>query len=276
MQENSNTTGITGSPTIGEIIRICSTMYRLGWNERNGGNISMIINEDEVKKYLDTEKTREDFDLHFDAGELEGKLFAVTRTGSYFRNMETDPAYNLGIIRINRGGRSAGILWGLTDQGRPTSELSSHLRSHIARLRQEPRHRIVMHSHAVNTVAMTYVHPLDEREFTRSLWRMETECIIVFPEGVGVLPWMICGNDEIGQATAEKMERFRVCVWAQHGIFAAGSSIDEAFGLIETVEKAAQIYLKVIDKKILNTISDSELKLLAETFKVPYRKDFLD
>jgi rhamnulose-1-phosphate aldolase len=87
---------------------------------------------------------------------------------------------------------------------------------------------------------------------------------------------MICGNDEIGRVTAEKMKQYRVCVWAQHGIFAAGASLDEALGLIEAVEKAAEIYIKVMNSKLLQSITDDELKTLAGAFGLDYRKDFLD
>ena len=47
-----------------------------------------------------------------------------------------------------------------------------------------------------------------------------------------------CGTNEIGAATAKKMEEFRLVVWSMHGIYGAGRTMDEAFGLIETVEKA--------------------------------------
>ncbi|MDR1444362.1 MAG: rhamnulose-1-phosphate aldolase [Treponema sp.] len=264
------------APVMRELIKTCSNMYRLGWNERNGGNISLIIDQEEAARYLDTTVSLGNFNFQFDASELAGRIFAVTRTGSYFKNVETDPEHNLGIIKINPDGKSASLLWGFSGGGRPTSELSSHLCSHIVRLRQDKNHRVVTHCHAANTLAMTFIHSLDDRSFTRTLWRMITECIVVFPEGVGVLPWMLCGNDEIGQATAEKMKEYRICIWAQHGIFAAGASLDEAFGLIETVEKAAEIYIKIMNSKILQSITDSELKAVAETFGLDYRKDFLD
>ena len=123
---------------------------------------------------------------------------------------------------------------------------------------------------------MTFVHSLDEKEFTRTLWQMCTECIMVFPDGVNVLPWMLCGTNEIGIATAEKMETARLVVWSQHGIYGAGKDMDETFGLIETVEKAAQIFMLTYQTPRINTIKDSELKLLAEAFGVKYRKDFLN
>lgn len=52
--------------------------------------------------------------------------------------------------------------------------------------------------------------------------------------------------------------------------------MDETFGLIETVEKAAQIFMLTSHMERINTIKDSEMKELAEFFKVDYRKDFLD
>ena len=90
--------------------------------------------------------------------------------------------------------------------------------SHIERLKLDPKHRIVMHTHPANIIAMTFIHELNDRAFTRTLWQMITECMVVFPEGVGVLPWMVCGNTEIGIVTAEKMKQYRSVIWGQHGI----------------------------------------------------------
>ncbi|MDY6017893.1 MAG: class II aldolase/adducin family protein, partial [Oscillospiraceae bacterium] len=33
-----------------------ANMYRMGWDERNGGNISMMLDNDEVSEYLDINK----------------------------------------------------------------------------------------------------------------------------------------------------------------------------------------------------------------------------
>ena len=90
-----------------------------------------------------------------------------------------------------------------------------------------------------------------------------------------MLPWMLCGTNEIGEATAEKMKTFRLVIWGMHGIYGAGKTMDETFGLIETVEKAAEIYMLTSSLPRINTISDDQLKELAEYFGVNYRKDFL-
>lgn len=267
---------ILTAPFVKEMCDTTANMYRLGWDERNGGNISYLLDENEVAEYLDLNHVIRTISTGFDAPELIGKIFIVTGTGKYFKNVEKDPENNLGIIRIAKDGTTAELLWGYSDGGKFTSELPAHLMSHRARLKVDPENRVVMHSHPTNTLAMNYVHELDEKKITHTLWEMCTECIVVFPDGVGVLPWMLCGTNEIGEATAEKMKEFRLVIWGMHGIYGAGKTMDETFGLIETVEKAAQIYMLTCNMPRVNTIKDSEMQQLAEFFRVDYRKDFLN
>lgn len=259
-----------------EMKKTTANMYRLGWDERNGGNISYMLDENVVGEYLDLNHVIRTIPIGFDARELSGRIFIVTGTGRYFKNVESDPENNLGIIRIGEDGTTAELLWGYKDGGRFTSELPAHLMSHIARLKVDPENRVIMHSHPTNTLAMNYVIELDEKQITHALWEMCTECIVVFPDGVGVLPWMLCGTNEIGEVTAGKMKEFRLVIWAMHGIYGAGKTMDETFGLIETVEKAAQIYMLTAHLPRVNTIKDEEMKTLAEAFGVNYRKDFLN
>ncbi len=267
---------ILTAPFLIEMCKTTANMYRLGWDERNGGNVSYLIPEEEVKEYLDVKKVIRRIPTGFKAEALAGKYFIVTGTGKYFKNVESDPETNLGVLRISEDGEAAELLWGYKDGGRFTSEFPAHMMSHIARLAKDPENRVVMHCHPTNLLAMNYVHELSEAKLTHTLWEMCTECIVVFPDGVGVLPWMLCGTNEIGEATAKKMEEFRVVVWALHGVYGAGKTMDETFGLIETVEKAAEIYMLTAHLPRINTIRDEDMVRLAEFFKVKYRKDFLN
>lgn len=273
---------ITDAPFLKEMCLTTANMYRLGWDERNGGNISYMLDENTVSEYHDIRKVKRVIPImgvneaNFDITPLAGKYFIVTGTGKYFRNTASDPENNLGIVRIPEKGRYLELLWGFNDGGRPTSEFPSHMMSHIARLKKDPKNRVVIHSHPTNLLAMNYVHELDEKKFTHTLWEMSTESIVVFPEGIGILPWMLCGTDAIGRATAKKMEEFRLVIWAMHGIYGAGRDLDETFGLIETVEKAAGIYMLTAHLPRINTIKDEDMVKLAEFFGVDYRKDFLD
>ncbi|MCD7776178.1 MAG: rhamnulose-1-phosphate aldolase, partial [Firmicutes bacterium] len=236
--------------------KITSNMYRFGWNERNGGNISLLLDEDEVTPYVDTKCVIRAIPTGFDALSLAGKYFLVTGTGKYFRNVEDDPENTLGLVRISQSGDAAELLWGYSDGGKFTSEFPAHMMSHMARLSVDPENRVVMHCHPTYTLAMNYVHELSDEAFTHTLWQMCTECIVVFPEGVGVLPWMLCGTNEIGAATSVKMKEFRTVIWGMHGIYCAGKTLDETFGLVETVEKAAEIYMLTLPAPRINTIKD--------------------
>ncbi len=267
---------ILEAPFLIEMVRTTTNMYAHGWDERNGGNISLLLSEEEVKDYLDPGTVLREISTGFEAPELEGKCFLVTGTGKYFKNVQYAPEVNLGLVKLTDGGKTAQLLWGFSDGGKFTSEFPAHMMSHATRLKVDPQNRVVMHCHPANLLAMTYVHDLDEKVFTRTLWQMCTECIVVFPDGVNVLPWMLCGTNEIGIATAEKMKTARLVVWAQHGIYGAGKDLDETFGLIETAEKAAEIYMKIAHLPLKNTISDEQMHLLEERFGVKARGGWLD
>ena len=266
---------ILTAPFMIEMIRTATNMYDHGWDERNGGNISLMLDKTEAREYLDAEKVLRTIPTGFTAPELDGKYFLVTGTGKYFKNVQYAPDINLGIVRLKEQGRQADLLWGYTDGGQFTSEFPAHMMSHVARLKVDPSNRVVMHCHPANILAMTYIHDLDEKKFTRTLWQMCTECIVVFPEGVNVLPWMLCGTNEIGEATAEKMLTARLVVWSQHGIYGVGKDLDETFGLIETAEKAAEIYMKIAHLPLINTITDDQMHQLEERFGIRAREGYL-
>lgn len=42
------------------------------------------------------------------------------------------------------------------------------------------------------------------------LWKMQAESLVVFPEGIGIIPYMTPGTNKIGKATAAKMSKFKV------------------------------------------------------------------
>lgn len=262
-------------PFIREMSEITQHMWRNGWDERNGGNVSYILDEAEVAKYLDINNVIRVIQPAFPVNELAGKYFIVTGSGKYFKNVLQDPSGNLGVLRVSKDGTKLELLWGLDNDAKPTSELPSHFMSHIERLKADPDHRVVIHNHATNVLAMTFIHDLDEAKFTKTLWEMCTECIVVFPDGIGIIPWMVPGSSEIGRATADKMKEYRSVIWPQHGIFGTGTSIDEAFGLIETIEKAAQIYMLIAHHEIKQRITEQELSDLAAAFGVTPRPGIL-
>ena len=50
---------ILTAPWMVEMIRTVTNMYDHGWNERNGGNVSLLLEEPQVKEYVDSAVLRE-------------------------------------------------------------------------------------------------------------------------------------------------------------------------------------------------------------------------
>ncbi|ATO56729.1 rhamnulose-1-phosphate aldolase [Loigolactobacillus coryniformis subsp. coryniformis] len=265
------------SPYADEMRKITLGLYTHGWDERNGGNVSYRLTKEEVSQYADVDTVLRNVKIDFDASELAGQYFLVTGTGRYFKNVYDHCERDAGLVQIAADGHSVDIHWGFNDGGQPTSEFPAHLMTHINRLKVDSDQRIVMHCHPTNLVGMSFTVPLDEKTFSRILWKMQAESIVVFPEGLGVIPYMTPGTNDIGAATAAKMKDFRVVLWPHHGIFAAGDSMDETFGLIETVEKAALIYTTVQAQggHFLQEITDKDLADLAARFSIKPNPDFL-
>ena len=68
------------APFLKEMCRTADNMYRLGWDERNGGNVSYMLDNDEVAEYLDITKPIRTIPTGFEAKPLAGKIFIVTGT----------------------------------------------------------------------------------------------------------------------------------------------------------------------------------------------------
>jgi len=87
---------------------------------------------------------------------------------------------------------------------------------------------------------------------------------------------MVPGGKEIADASVKLMEKYRVVVWAHHGLFVCGDDFDEAFGLMDTVEKAAEICVKVRSMGgKQQTIPEDGFRQLAKDFKIDLNQDFL-
>lgn len=139
------------------------------------------------------------------------------------------------------------------------------------------KYRVIYHAHTTNVIALTFVLPLEDEVFTRELWEMATECTVVFPDGIGVVPWMVPGGRDIAVATSKLMKQYDVAIWAHHGMFAAGEDFDLTFGLMHTVEKAAEILVKMrsIQSEKRQTITSDDFRNLAVDFGVVLPEKFL-
>jgi rhamnulose-1-phosphate aldolase len=78
-----------------------------------------------------------------------------------------------------------------------------------------------MHCHATNLIALTYVLENNTALITRKLWEGSTECLVVFPDGVGILPWMVPVQMKLVRRPPRKCRNTR-WLWPFHGVFGSG------------------------------------------------------
>lgn len=251
-----------------------------GWlhnfHERNGGNLSYRMKKEEAESVKECFSAKEWKEIGVSVPFLAGEYFLMTGSGKFFQNIQDDPEANVCIIEVDDKGEKYRQVWGLKNGGKPTSELPSHLMNLEVKKKIDDKYRVVYHAHPANIVALTFVLPLTDEAFTRELWEMITECAMVFPSGLGVVEWMVPGSMEVAIATSEKMKSYDAVVWAHHGLFAAGEDFDFTFGLMHTIEKAAEVLVKV--KSMggkQQTMSVKNLKDLAKDYDLVLPEKFL-
>lgn len=233
----------SNSECLQRFIRLCNGAWKRGWHEANGGNLSYRLSREELDAFSDEAGPSGKWQLLPTAfPELAREGFLISASGAYLSNAAIDPEKNLGVIEISDDGSAYRVRWGL-EGSHPSSELLTHLSVFRSSANDGEDDVVVYHAHPPNVLALSAVKAADSKEWTNVLWRSMTESVIMFPQGLAVIDWMVPGSPELAEKTRELMKRHRACVWAHHGIMVRGRSFDEAFGVVDTVEKAAGVYL---------------------------------
>lgn len=240
---------VTDTKFVQDYIAMAMHGDALGWHERNGGNFTYWLQDDEVRSIKEElTVSNEWLAIGTSVPYLANQYFLISGTGQFFHNMQKDPTHTIGIIQIDETGEKYQILWGLEAGDKPTSELPTHLMNMEVKAKQtKDANRVIYHCHCPNIIALTFILPLESEVFTRELWEIMTECPVIFPEGVGVVEWMVPGGKQIAIKTSQEMKEhgYNAVIWAHHGMFCSGTDFDQTFGLMHTIEKAAEIWLKV-------------------------------
>lgn len=265
---------------INELCHVTYDMWNKGWDEYNGGNVSYRLKENEVKTlekdlaktlysfYPDNRIETEVLDV---PKHIQGEYILITASGSHFRTLCLQPHVDTGIIKLTSKGYQ--VVAGFVTGKRPTSEIFMHILAHAARLKVDPNHRVVIHNHATNIAVYSLLDEVTSESLTLDLWSVLTESIVVFHDGIAVLPWEVPGTQLIGIDTARELETHRLVVWAKHGVLSTGKDYQDCFGLIETADKAAHIALelkRVSGKSVSenNVLSKADLKKICDVLGV--------
>jgi rhamnulose-1-phosphate aldolase len=226
-----------------EMAEVGAQLWTRGWAERNAGNLSVDVTEFVPPEESDPAR-RVELPETLAQPELAGRCFFVTATGARLRELVDRSARSLLLVQVEASLDGYSVVWGSEGARLATSELPAHLEVHGFLRKSGSPHSAVVHTHPTHLVALTQIEALAREDvLNQLLWSMHPEVKVVLPEGVGFAPYRCPGSTELAAATVEALRDHRLCLWEKHGCLAVGRDVFEAFDLIDTANKAAEIYL---------------------------------
>ena len=226
-----------------KIAEVGTHLWARGWAERNAGNLSVDVTELVPTEEPDPVRCVE-LPGAVAQPELAERCFLITATGARLRELADRGRRCLLLVRIEAGLDRYRILWDREGTSLATSELPAHLEVHGFLRKSASPYSAVLHTHPTHLIALTQIEALAREDvLNQLLWSMHPEVKVVLPEGVGFAPYRCPGSDELATATVEALRDRRICLWEKHGCVSVGHDIVEAFDLIDTANKAAEIYL---------------------------------
>ena len=249
-----------------EVGEVAGFLWDRIWCERNGGNISVLIEE---------EITAGDDDRYVEMAvpeEAAGKTFFVTQTGGRLRELRDRPGEVSAIVQFDKTGRGYFVRESKNPTFSATSEFISHVMVHLDLIRRGSEHRVLLHCHPHELIALSH-HPqlsTDETAFNTACLSMLPEVRAFVPRGMAVLPYALPGSSELARLTVEAFRTRDVVIWSQHGAAATGRTINEAFDYLDVANKGAAIYLQCLSAGFTPVgMSEQQMLELEREFNLP-------
>lgn len=237
---------IDGLPELKDIQETAYWLSQRGWAEGGSGNISIRL---EPKTGMDPgpedSRIRE---MPFMAPGLGGKSFLITASGSRMRDMCIDAAKHVCLIRVETNGKFYSILEG---EGKISSEAAPHLLTHAMLMKDRPGEKVILHTQPPHIIALTHIPGLTKvdgrtERLIDSIFRMHPETGVHLPDKAGFVPFLVPGSVELAQVTAVTLKNHGIAIWEKHGVVATGADLATALDKVELLEKATEIYWKVL------------------------------
>lgn len=243
----------------------------IGSAEGAAGNISVC-----VRKTLDVNvlfPQMQIVQLPQPAPELVGATVIVSGSGCRLRALAEEPVANLACILVEGDGRTGKMFTSSNRQfERVTSEFNSHFAIHVDHMNaRDIQLHTVVHGQPIHLTYLSHISRYqDWRYLNNHLLRWQPETIINFPDGLGVLPFIMPGSEEQMAATVEVMRASKMLLWSQHGVISrSDDSILHALDLIEYAETAAHYeYLNLLADEKSEGLSPQQIRSICEFWKV--------
>jgi rhamnulose-1-phosphate aldolase len=239
--------------------------------EGAAGNISVYLGWeiDPRRQFPDSETIV----LPYETPALKEKVLLISGSGRRLREIISDPAANLGCLKINADGKT-GTLFTSTRRlfNRLTSELNSHLAVHQDQVHQtNTNFHAVIHAQPPHLTFLSHIPRYqDFTFFNNHILRWQPELIVNLPEGVGVIPFAVPSSDELMCKTLEALRVNRMVVWCKHGVIArSDNSVKRAADRIEYAESAAKYeYMNLVCGEPAVGLSRDEIISICRAFDI--------
>lgn len=253
-----------------EISEVAGYLWKNGWCERNGGNISVLLEDAVAGSASDPFVPMA---VPKEAAEL---AFYTTQTGGRLREIQSNPNSVCAVVQFND--EATGYYVRETDltDFKATSEFIMHVLVHLDILASGSKKRCLVHCHPNELIALSH-HPdlgQDEDGFNFSCMSMLPEVRGFVPRGMALVPYALSGSRELADLTAQGFRTRDVVIWSKHGACSCGQTLMEAFDYIDVANKGAEIYLKCLAAGYKPVgLSEAEMDELEEAFDLPpFRK----
>jgi rhamnulose-1-phosphate aldolase len=228
--------------SVSAVAEVAGYLWQKGWAERNGGNITVNITDQVDDAIRALPAIGPVTPIGATLPNLKGCYFYCKGTNRRMRDLARRPMENGSVIRILDDCAHYEII--ADNVVKPTSELPSHLAVHNYLIGKGSTYKASVHTHPIELVAMSHNPAFLKKDvLTKLLWSMIPETKAFCPRGLGIVPYMLPGSNELAEATIKAIDDdYDVVMWEKHGVFAVGEDVMEAFDMIDTLTKSAIIY----------------------------------
>lgn len=258
-------------PLLKQIGEVGKRLSEIGATEGAAGNISICVRDTlEIREYFPQMQL---IDLPVPTPELAGATILATGSGRRLRDIADAPTANLAAIIIEDGGKTGRMFTSVDCPfTRVTSEFNSHLAVHHDQMRsRRMKSHAVVHAQPKHLTFLSHISKYQDERFLNShLLRWQPETILNFPEGIGVLPFLLPGSTHLMLESMLCLREHQMVIWSQHGVMArADDSIFHALDLVEYLETAAHYeVLNLSTGEASAGISPDNIRAVADSWNV--------
>lgn len=250
---------IIDSPSVQGLLSLCEMGASKGWNAFIGCGVSKWLQSAELLGMeAELNWTGEFRPAGIKVSRLARECFLVTGARVRQGGGPREPDGSLYLIQVNDDGTMYRTLWESEDDAYPPLELALHLVAHAAR--STGPGNVVYRCQPVNTVALAALVMREQGDFMAELAQGYQSVHNVIPEGVACIPWgmpapvrrgfpmtapMMQEMDHFLGQVRETTAIHEAVVFSGEGLLCATFDENVAFGLASTIERAAEIRLKM-------------------------------